>query len=335
MNDLELLQYLIECPSLSGEEGPYASLLATLLREEGFTVEVDASSNVYAFDGDHPTQVAFSTHIDTVPPYFPPRVEGDVVYGRGACDTKGGLVSMIMAARRLREQGFRGLGFVLVVEEETTHDGARVAAKHERLLREKPHIILCEPTSNRVVRAQKGVLKLRAKAVGKAAHSAYPDRGFSAVHILVEFLARLSKVQFPSDELLGPTTYNIGLISGGVAANVFAPEAEAVLMIRLTRPVSEVLGVIQAVQESVELEIMTQNDPVRYSPPEGFESCEVSFNTDAHLLKAVGEVWLVGPGEIEVAHSAREHIQLGELRRGIDLYHDLALIAAKRKEELT
>ncbi|MDF1661845.1 MAG: M20/M25/M40 family metallo-hydrolase [Planctomycetota bacterium] len=332
MNDLELLQYLIECPSLSGEEGPYASLLATLLREEGFVVEVDESSNVYAFDGDQATRVAFSTHIDTVPPFFPPRLEGDLVYGRGACDTKGGLVSMIMASRRLRTNGFKGLGFVLVVEEETTHDGARLAAQHPRLKKEQPHFILCEPTGNRVVRAQKGVLKIRVRSVGKAAHSAYPDRGHSAIHDLVAFLGRLAELKLPSDLLLGPTTYNIGLISGGVAANVFAPEAEAVLMIRLTRPIADVLAVIEGVQGNVQLEIMTQNDPVHYDPPEGFESCEVSFNTDAHLLKEVGEVWLVGPGEIEVAHSAHEHIKLSELRRGIDLYHDLALLAAEKKE---
>jgi acetylornithine deacetylase len=331
MNDLELLQYLLECPSLSGEEGPYASLLATLLRDEGFEVEVDSSSNLYAFDGQKATRVVFSTHIDTVPPFFPPRLEGDLVFGRGSCDTKGGFVAMLMAARRLRKRGFEGLGFVLVVEEETTHDGARKAARHPRLVSEAPLIILCEPTNNLLVRAQKGVLKLRVKATGRAAHSAYPERGHSAINDIIEFLGRLSKAELPGDDLLGPTTYNIGLISGGVAANVFAPDAEATLMVRVTRPVSEVLATFETIQGSVELQVMTANDPVYYDPPAGFDTCLVSFNTDASLLQELGTVWLTGPGDIEVAHSDHENICLTDLRKGIDLYEKLALLAVKER----
>lgn len=327
MNDKELLIEFMNCDSVSGNEGPYAELLSKHLKSMGFRVEKDRDHNVYAFDPDVETRVVFSTHIDTVPPHIPPRVDGDTVFGRGACDTKGGLVAMIKAAERLKQRGTKGLGFVLVIEEETTHRGARIAIKHPELARLKPRIILCEPTNNRVVTAQKGMLRAIVRAQGIAAHSAYPERGHSAISDLVKGLYKLESGDFPESERLGPTTCNIGMIEGGVAANVMAPAAEALLMIRLTVPVEQGKAWLEQRLEGLEIEYTACNDPVFYEVPDGYETCQVAFNTDASILSTLAPVWLVGPGDIEVAHSKNEHINMSSLRQGIDLYERLALEA--------
>src|SRR5262245_52692199 len=93
-------------------------------------------------------RVGFNTHLDVVPPHIPPRLEGERLYGRGACDTKGPLVAMLAAARRLRASDVP-VGFLLVVGEEVDHSGAAFAARRARL-GQGARIILGEPTSNRV-----------------------------------------------------------------------------------------------------------------------------------------------------------------------------------------
>lgn len=326
----ELLFKLIAQPSISNSEGPYAATLAELLSAEGLSVEVDEHNNVYAFDDAAP-RVVFSTHIDTVPPFIEPRLDGRVMFGRGACDTKGGFVAQLLAYQKLKAEGFSGLGFVLVVNEETDHSGARIAIQHAAMDRLKTNdgeasaqIILCEPTQNQIVSAQKGLLKIRLKYTGKAAHSAYPERGFSAIHDMIPELNALLELNWPTDPRLGPTTLNVGEIEGGVAANVFAPSAAATLMIRLTRPVGEVQPLVEAAVKKGQIEVISAMDPVFYEPPENYPTRTVSFNTDAAILSEIAPVWLCGPGDIEVAHSDHEHIDLDEMHAGAELYADLA-----------
>ncbi len=269
----------------------------------------------------------YSTHVDTVPPHLEPRREDDVVYGRGACDTKGGIVAMSEAGKRLRADGHDDFGYLFVVGEEVDHIGAKTARSFGV---DTDRIILCEPTMNRVVAAQKGMLKIVISAEGVAAHSAYPERGVSAVHRLLTALEALRNEAWPTDELLGPTTVNVGVIEGGVAANVFAPSALAEV---LFRTVSETEPLLRRVRElcgdEVELDIPAANDPVRFDPPDDVQTCTVAFNTDATYLGEIAPVWLVGPGDIEVAHSDDEHITLESFRAGIDLYERLGRLALR------
>jgi acetylornithine deacetylase len=270
----------------------------------------------------------FSTHIDTVPPHISPRRDGDRLFGRGACDAKGPLVAMLAAADRLRRQGADGIGFLLVVGEEVDHGGAIVAGRdYHDLAEHAPRILLGEPTCARVVAAQKGLLKAKVRAVGRAGHSAFPDRGKSAIHLLLDGLERIRNEPWPVDPVLGPTTLNVGTIGGGVAANVFAPEAEAVIVFRLVSPWAPVLVRLRALAGDLLVEAESQNDPVRFEPPAGETTSVIPFNTDATYLAPLGPVWLAGPGAIEVAHSADEHTSREELQLGIELYVRLAELA--------
>jgi acetylornithine deacetylase len=329
VDSFALLEKLVACPSTSGTEGPYARLAADVLRAEGYAVELREVEkdrpNVLARDGSERLRVVFSTHLDTVPPHIPPSLEGDRLDGRGACDAKGPFVSMLEAARRLRAKGATGIGFLLVVGEEVDHGGALAAGRdYKDFAKDQPRILLGEPTSAKVVSAQKGLLKVAFRAEGKAGHSAFPDRGTSAVHALLDALERVRAETWPDDSRLGPTTFNVGTIAGGVAANVFAPSAEAVLVFRLVSRWKPILERLRQLAPGLTVEAASQNDPVRFETPEGEETKVVPFNTDATYLAPLGPIWLGGPGAIEVAHSKDEHVTRDELERGTELYVRLA-----------
>src|ERR1022692_3114058 len=177
-----------------------------------------------------PLVVTLSTHIDTVPPFFISREDDEQISGRGACDTKGIIACMIKAVEAMLESGERGFGLLFVVGEERTSAGAYRAAQTPRGSR---YIINGEPTGNRLALGSKGSLRYEVVATGKMAHSAYPELGDSAIHKLIDVLAEMRQIPLPVDGLLGPSTLNIGTLSGGRAPNVVADEARADIMIRL------------------------------------------------------------------------------------------------------
>ena len=319
---IELLRELIDTPSTTGDEAGVAEILERELTAGGYTVgrqQVHPErDNLLAIrDGETP-RLLFCTHIDTVPPHIPFRQDERTVFGRGACDTKGGIVAMLEAGRRLRAGGLTEFGFLFVVGEEVDHSGAKAARALDLHVAD---IILCEPTVCRVISAQKGVVKVRLVAEGRAAHSGFPHRGVSAIERLLATLDTLRTRAWPSHPVLGQTFFNIGLIQGGVAANVLAPSATAELMFRTVGPSDEILAAIDcALVDGVRRELLTENGPELFDVPPGYETGVANFNTDASFLKQVGRILLVGPGDIEVAHSEHEHITIDELERGIDLY---------------
>ena len=139
-----------------------------------------------ALPGQTPDLV-FSTHMDTVPPYIPFSEDAEFMYGRGVSDAKGIIAAQVAAAEALRAAGFR-IGLLFVIGEERDSAGAKAANLKPKGSR---FLINGEPTDNRLALASKGALRAVFSATGKMAHSAYPELGESAVHKLVEVLARL------------------------------------------------------------------------------------------------------------------------------------------------
>lgn len=322
---VEQLSSWLAIDSTSGREAAFLEELERHFTKKGYTCTRDEVApgrwNLLCTTAEAP-RLLYSTHVDTVPPFIGPSIDGDRVMGRGACDTKGGIVAMDAAGSRLRAAGHEAVGYLFVVGEEVDHCGAR-HARHSPVDGVE-RIILCEPTLNRVVSAQKGMVKLVATASGVAGHSAYPERGESAVHKLLDVIAAWRDEPWPTHELLGPTTLNVGTIEGGVAANVFAPEARAEVLIRA---VSQVEPLIERLRElagdAVDIDVPASNDPVFFDPPDDVTTVTVAFNTDATYLTELAPVWLVGPGDIEVAHSVDEHITVSSLEEGVDLYERL------------
>ena len=161
--------------------------------------------------------MVLSTHLDCVPPFFPSRVEGDRLFGRGSCDAKGIAAAQVAAVESLRRDGVSNLGLLFVVGEERGSDGAKAA---QSLASGSRFLINGEPTDNRLGIATRGALRFDLRARGKAAHSSFPELGESAIDKLLDALVKLRGMDFPEDAVLGRTHYTVGLIGGGVAPNV-------------------------------------------------------------------------------------------------------------------
>ncbi len=318
-----LTRALVDIDSTTGREGDAGRWLADYLRGRGFAVteqRVDTSRfNVIATVAD--PQVVFSTHFDCVPPFFPSRISGDRIYGRGACDAKGILAAQIAAADRLRRQGETRVGLVFVVGEERGSDGAREANKFTNACR---FLIDGEPTDNRLGAATRGVLRLRLSATGRAAHSSFPELGESAIDKLIDALVQLRAVPLPADDLLGQTHYTVGLISGGVAPNVVSPSAEAEVMFRTVSDADAVRRAVSSLLPQVEIEDVLEIPPVWMKTLPGFETAVFPFTTDIPMLRSWGEPLLFGPGSIHLAHTADECVSIAELNDAVDHYVRLA-----------
>ena len=337
MNDLhsadpvELATLLMKVDSTSGQEGAVVALAEQLLAARGWVTRripvTPGRDNLLATTRDAPPVVCLSTHLDTVPPYLPPSLDGDRLRGRGSCDAKGIAAAMIVAADTLRSRGVAP-ALLFVVGEETTHDGARAANLESATTRV---LINGEPTESTLGIGTKGALRFVLRTTGKAVHSAYPELGRSATADLVRLLSELDALELPDDPLLGRTTINIGRLSGGVADNVTAPEASARLMARLVGTADELLGLLRRwVNGRAALEPGETVPAVRLSALEGFPTSVVAYATDVPNLSRWGRPYLFGPGSIHVAHTDEEFVSVSELRAAVDAYVRLAESALSR-----
>jgi acetylornithine deacetylase len=321
---LPLAVDLMRHDSTSGAEGAVVAFAEERLRAGGWAVERIAVAGDRACllaTGSEPPLATLSTHLDTVPPHLPPRVEGDVLHGRGACDAKGIAAAMWCAAERLRAGGVP-VALLFVVGEETTHDGAHAADAYARAAGIRSRVLVNgEPTESTLAVGTKGALRFTLRCEGRAAHSAYPELGRSATMALVRLLAELDDLALPADPLLGATTVNVGHLAGGVADNVVAPWAEARLMARLVTPAEELEARLREwVDGRAAIEFGITVPPVRLGTLPGFPTSVAAYATDIPALPSWGTPYLFGPGSIHVAHTPHEHVRIGELRAAVDAY---------------
>jgi acetylornithine deacetylase len=338
---IDLTRRLVNIESTTYHEGHAGAFVAEFLAGERWAVERMAVEqpelaltpgggagvrfNVYAAMPGITPDVVLSTHLDTVPPFFPCTEDDEFLYGRGTCDAKGILAAQIAAAERLREAGVK-VGMLFVVGEERDSAGAKVANVNPRGSR---FLINGEPTDNRLALATKGALRVELRAHGRMAHSAYPELGESAIEKLVEALHDVLAMELPVEPEIGPSTLNIGLISGGRAPNVIADKAEAHVLVRTVGPSQDIMDAITRVVGG-RCEVASSLDLafVRMRKVGTLPTMIAKFATDIPSLTAWGEPFLLGPGSIHVAHTPEEKISKKELLRCIELYVNLA-------EELT
>ncbi len=326
---VQLTRRLVDMESTTYNEGAVGVFLAGYLRERGFAVETtpvpqpEGSAysgerlNVYAAAQPEPPDVVFSTHMDTVPPYIPSSEDAEAIYGRGSCDAKGILVAQLAAAEQLRDAGIR-VGLLFVVGEERDSAGAKIANENPKGSR---FLINGEPTDNRLALASKGALRVSVEAQGRMAHSAYPELGESATEKLVHALGRVLAVELPSVEDVGPSTLNIGLLTGGHAPNVIPDKAAAQLLVRLVgESEATKTALAAAAAPDAEVSFPLEIPFVRLRAVDGLPTMIAAFTTDIPALTAWGEPLLLGPGSIHVAHTPHECLSKRELYEAIELY---------------
>ena len=322
-----LTRELIDIPSVTPEEEQVGAFLHRRLAAmcdqfEGVAEKTEVEPhrfNVYAAFGK--PVVTLSTHMDTVPPFVPSREDDEFIWGRGACDTKGIIASMITAAEDLLAEGRRDFALLFVVGEERNSAGAYHAAAHPK---GSKFIVNGEPTENKLALGSKGALRYELVARGKMAHSAYPELGDSAIEKLLDALAVIRAVPLPVDDMLGPSTLNIGTIHGGRAPNVIPDEARAELFIRL---VCDSASTRKAFEEAVaglrgiELNFVLEIPALRLKAVAGLETTVVAYTTD---IPAFGGKWgeplLMGPGTIHVAHTLDERVPKKQLLEAVEIY---------------
>ena len=325
MNLFELTRALVDIESTTNHEEKVGDYLFAQLsplaaqfagKIERMAVE-PSRDNLFAFWGE--PRVTLSTHMDTVPPFFGSTEDEEFLFGRGACDAKGIIAAMICAAENLLASGTRNFGLLFVVGEERNSAGAKAAAKVRRGSR---FLINGEPTENQLALGCKGALRYEIRARGKLAHSAYPELGRSAIHTLLDVLHDIRGIPLPGDGLLGGSTLNIGTIRGGRAPNVVADHAEAEVMFRT---IGDPSGLRQAVASAAagraEAHEVLHTPAIRLNKFEGLPTTVVAFTTDIPTFEgAWGEPYLIGPGNIHVAHTAEERIAKKQLSEAVEIY---------------
>jgi acetylornithine deacetylase len=321
---VSLAAELLQIQSTTGSEGPVVDFVSRWLIARGWNVTLQevtrGRSNIWASRGG--AGVAFSTHLDTVPPFVPPRLEGPRLFGRGSSDAKGLAAAMMVAADRLVTAGEKHIDLLFVVGEEKGSDGARAA---NNLRARSRFLINGEPTESKLASGAKGSLRATLRTRGRAAHSAYPELGKSAIEPLLELLPTLRSLSLPTDPVLGETTVNIGTIRGGTEANIIPANAEAELMFRLVSDVDPIRKLLlEWAKGRADVEFGSYIPAQKFTTVPGFETGPVAYTSDIPLLSNWGTPLLFGPGSIHVAHTADEYIDVEELRASVDTYERLA-----------
>lgn len=320
---VQLLTELVAIPSVTGSEEPLLAFLERRYSSAGWAVEsmevAPERRNLFVHRG-HPS-VVLTTHADTVPPFFPPRLEGDVLIGRGACDAKASLAAQAIALEELARAGKGEVGLLVLVGEERGSDGALAANRRPHLAR---YLIGGEPTGGRFVAGSKGCLRIEVEARGVSGHSSEPSTGRSAIDPLLDFLNDLRALKLPDHRTFGSTTMNIGVLAAGSAPNVIAESARAEVIFRTGESIETLLAHLRPMAEGrVALAVGYRSDPVTFRCPKGEAGEIVSFACDLPLLPAWGEPILFGPGSIRDAHGAEEKVDLAEVAAAVGVYAGL------------
>jgi len=329
IDPIALARQLIDIPSLTESERAMGEFLEAELTKLGYaTRRHDVTPNrfnVFAPAGGRP-RVVINTHIDTVPPWFASMEDDEFLYGRGACDTKGIIAAMIAAGEKLRAGGVRDFAFLFVVAEETDSVGAKKANADFADLGSE-YVIVGEPTGSKFARASKGAFTCTVRFEGVAAHSAYPERGDSAITKMVAAIDAINKTSWGSHDVLGNATVNVGVVRGGEKPNIVPADAEADMIFRTVDDPQEVRARLEALIAPFDGKIVRAlgNPPQFMIVPPGADSVVVAFNTDVPHLKNLGKPLLFGPGSILDAHGANERIAKKDLLAAVDVYRDLVV----------
>jgi acetylornithine deacetylase len=311
---------LLNFDSSTGSETGVVDFVSQWLIQRGWNVRTQevsrGRSNVWASRG-HGT-VTLSTHLDTVPPYIPPKLEGTKLLGRGSCDAKGIVAAMLCAAENLAAAGEQRVDLLFVVGEEQGSDGARAA---NQLPATSKFLVTGETSESKLASGAKGSLRVSVSTRGKAAHSAYSHLGESAIEPMLELLPTVKRLDFPTDPVLGDTTVNIGTLHGGTAGNIVPALCEAEIMFRLVGDVKPVKQIVEKwAKGKAEIEYGSHIPAQKFHTIPGFDVAAVAYTTDIPLLSKWGTPLLFGPGSIHVAHTTEEFIDLEELRAAVTSY---------------
>jgi succinyl-diaminopimelate desuccinylase len=339
---------LVDAPSESHAEGPLVDAIEAELRSLPH-LEVDRlGDNLVARTHlGRGARVLLGGHTDTVPvnDNLPARIEGDVLWGLGSADMKGGLAVMLELARRHAEPAV-DVTYVFYAREEVAAAesglGELMALRPDLLAADVA--ILGEPTDGQLEAGCQGVLRLRVVLSGERAHTARAWMGRNAIHRLGELLVAVDAVEVRRPEILGLRFHEalqVTHVDGGVAGNVVPDRVELQLAHRFApdrtieeaeRHVMEVLGPF--VEPADRVEVLDRSDAAWPALDHPVVAALVDRNaltvraklgwTDVARFSAVGIPAVnLGPGDSTLAHTQQERLERSSLERTFEVLDDL------------
>jgi putative selenium metabolism hydrolase len=220
---VRFLADLVRTPSFSSKEEKVIGVIRSEMERVGFDeVRVDGLGSIIGRIGNGPRVIAFDAHIDTVYPGdreqwsfdpFQPKVEGGKIWGRGTVDQKGGMASMVYAAKLIKELGLNDqftIYFTGTVMEEDC-DGLcwQHLIQEEKL---KPEfVVITEPTNLNIYRGHRGRMEIRVEVKGRSCHGSAPERGDNAIYKISRIALEIEKLngRLRNDPFLGKGTVTV------------------------------------------------------------------------------------------------------------------------------
>ncbi|MHA1505757.1 MAG: M20 family metallopeptidase [Candidatus Asgardarchaeia archaeon] len=356
---LELTKKLIKTSPVNppGKEEGAALIVGEELEKLGADVKYDyvfeKRPNVIGiFKGKEDVNgVLLNGHLDVVPPGpgwsfepFDPKVSEGKLYGRGAVDMLGGMAAMLGSVKAIVDSGVelkKNLVFTAVVDEECGGSGAEKVVKDG--LR-ADYVVVGEPSNLKLIIAEKGLLWLKIKSKGKAAHGSTPHMGINAIEGMMRALELVRDMRYECEphEILGSYTVNIGTIEGGTKTNIVPAECEATVDIRIIpgMDIEKIMGKVKDCLKglsallgcSYEVEAIQKASPFETDPDsdivqtfrEVFKEVigkdakldGMSGATDGRFFAEKGiQTVIFGPGPIEKAHTSDEYVEIETLEK--------------------
>ena len=372
-----LLRDLVRLPSVNpmGRQWPsdewlyehrLTAYLETFLRDNGLacrrqTVAPGRDNLITRYESPGaPRTLLFEVHQDTVPADamtvepFAGEVRAGRLYGRGACDVKGGMAAMLTVLARLARAKPRTAANVVLactVDEEHTFLGVQHLMQSGLTA---DAAVVAEPTNLHIVDAHKGVVRWQVRTPGRACHSSQPEQGVNAIYrmgrllgAIEHYAAQLARSR--SEPRLGPPTLSVGRIEGGVSVNT-VPDACVIEIDRRLVPGEDAAGAHahfqQALAANPTLNFPFTCEPVWLACPAlgstgsaefvqrlgdaidsvrgGHTVMAVPFGTDASTIAEAGVPAVVfGPGDIAQAHTCDEWIELTQVEEAVEILYRL------------
>lgn len=385
MRVLDLLKRLVSIPSVNPMGRPLSGpeYLETRVGEFliGYLRDLDVEpivqrvapgrANVFAIAGEVSAArtILLDAHQDTVPvdgmtiaPFDPVERDGRL-YGRGACDVKGGLAAMLAAFTRLVRERPSGAARVILsctVDEESTSTGIDALTDWWRQadcpLPKPDWAVIAEPTELDVVVAHRGATRWKIRTAGRACHSSSPDQGINAIYRMARVVERLEfyagnlSQRIAPHPLCGPPTCSVGRIGGGVSVNT-VPDDCWIEIDRRIIPGEDSDAVIEEVRaELASLPFAIDHDPPWIRGPALPDDANgalaqrlgevirevvgprgavgVPYGTHASRTAVAGIPSVVfGPGSIAQAHTVDEWIDIAQLEQACDIYYRFCVAA--------
>lgn len=378
---VQIASDLIKIPSysfLKEQEKQVALYLYQRFLEEDIPVELlevepgrfNVSARLPGKENGKGKSLMLCGHLDTVPAYgmedpFSGRIEQGILYGRGACDMKGPLASMVAALIGLKRSGLHLTGdlyFSGVIDEEETGKGIEAVVSHGPKV---DGAVIGEPTSLRIAIGQKGLEWIRITVFGKKVHGGRMEEGINAIVQAGRLIERIERDYQPrlaerNHPVLGHPTINVGRIEGGDQPSTvpgscmmeidrrWIPEES---LEQVYDELNELITEMQNEDKTFRAEIrgyynqgellqhkpfcISEQDPLVRSMKQAMRRLDLpdlgitNFPawTDAGVLAGYSSTQCVimGPGDLALAHSSQESIRVDELEKAAEIYGLLAL----------